>query len=409
MSLNLKIKPCIAMILGGMILAFGIYNIHSISPVTEGGILGLVLLCEHWLGVSPAVSGFVLNALCYGFGWYVLGKGFIAYSAIAGISFSGFYAVFEMFPPVYPEISNYPIAAAFVGALFVGIGVGIAVRFGGAPTGDDAIAMGISGKTGIDMKWVYLISDSIVLLLSLTYIPVEKIFYSFITVIISGQIISIINRIGKVKKGSDKETVDGVKNERVLVGTTKGPKQLVVAMAHKFYHIPATRVSKDILPVKYVAIYQSLSKFGKDAGVYYYGEVIKCSRLRRKRISELPKDSDTLYYRFDVKEWKKLERPIVANGKDIINLATTLPALLESQTVTELQLKNEKERKLYTVLSGFIKENADKVDFDDALITSEGENITIYKQGKSCFSFTKKDFLCDPVYVTEIVANMLYK
>ena len=59
---GMKIKPSIAMILGGMILAFGIYNIHSISPVTEGGTLGLILLCEHWLSVSPAISGFMFSA-----------------------------------------------------------------------------------------------------------------------------------------------------------------------------------------------------------------------------------------------------------------------------------------------------------------------------------------------------------
>ncbi len=409
MSMKLKFKPCIAMILGGMILAFGIYNIHSISPVTEGGILGLVLLCEHWFSVSPAVSGVILNALCYGFGWRVLGNSFIGYSAIAGVSFSGFYALFEMFPPVYADISKIPILAALLGALFVGVGVGIAVRFGGAPTGDDAIALGVSEKTGLDIKWVYLISDSVVLLLSLTYIPAGKIFYSFVTVIASGMLISIINRIGKEEKQCHKEEMCDKEDDRVLVGTTKGPMQLLLAIEHKFYHIPAVRISKEMLPIKYVAIYQSVSKFGKDAGVTYYGEVIKCSRLRRKKISEIPKDSDTLYYRFDVKEWKKLKNRIEAKGRDVISITTTLSALLESRTVTELYLKNEKERRVYSALSDFISKNSDALDFEDALISSEGENVTVYKQGKVCFSFAKQDFVRDPVSVTGITANMLYK
>lgn len=408
MSMKLKIKPCIAMIIGGMILAFGIYNIHSISPVTEGGILGLILLCEYWFSISPAVSGIVLNALCYGFGWYVLGNKFIGYSAIAGISFSGFYAVLEMFPPIYPQIADFPIAAALLGAVFVGVGVGVAVRYGGAPTGDDAVALGMSEKTGIDIKWIYLISDSAVLLLSLTYIPVEKIFYSFITVIVSGQLISIINKIGKVKKENHEET-QKEKDERVLVGTTRGPMQLLSAIEHQFYHIPASRVSKDMLPIKYVAIYQSVSKFGRNAGISYYGEVVKCSRLRRNKISEIPKDSDAVYYRFDVKEWKKLKKPIAAKGRDVVSIITTLSALLESSTVTELYLKSEKERHIYSALTGFIEENFDTANFEDALFTSDGNNIIVYKQGKVCFSFAKNDFIQDPVAVVEITANMLYK
>ncbi|MBE6912268.1 MAG: YitT family protein [Ruminococcaceae bacterium] len=405
----MKIKPSIAMILGGMILAFGIYNIHSISPVTEGGTLGLILLCEHWLSVSPAISGFFLNALCYGFGWCVFGNKFIGYSAIAGISFSGFYALFELFPPLFPQIANYPIIASVAGAVFVGIGVGVAVRFGGAPTGDDAIAMGVSEKTGLDIKWIYLISDGVVLLLSLTYIPMEKILYSLITVIISGQIISAVNSIGKGRKNPKTKGLSDKEDACVLVGTTKGPMQLLTAMKYNFYHIPAIRISKDMLPIKFVAIYQSVSKFGKDAGVTYYGEVVKCSRLKRRKIREIPKESDALYYRFDVKSWEKLQKPIVTNGKDIISITTTLSALLESHTTTELLLKDKRERLIYRAVSGLISQNADTIDFEDAFFTLEEENITVYKQGKVCFLFSKQDFVCDPVSITKIIANMLYK
>ena len=43
-------------ILGGAILAFGLYNIHAPSGITEGGILGLVLLLDHHFSVSPSLS-----------------------------------------------------------------------------------------------------------------------------------------------------------------------------------------------------------------------------------------------------------------------------------------------------------------------------------------------------------------
>ena len=74
-------------IIGGAILAFGLYQIHSISNVTEGGVLGLTLLFQHWLGLSPSISGLVLNAACYLFGYKTLGKQFIRNSFIAGGSF----------------------------------------------------------------------------------------------------------------------------------------------------------------------------------------------------------------------------------------------------------------------------------------------------------------------------------
>ena len=189
---GIKAKNVAVTLLGSAILAFGLYHIHSFSGVTEGGVLGLTLLLHHWLGLSPAVSGLVLNLCCYALGWRVIGGDFVAYSLISGGGFSLFYAIFERFPPLFPGIAELPLLASILGAAFVGVGVGLCVRMGGAPGGDDALAMSLSKLTGAGIQWIYLASDLVVLLLSLSYIPVKKIVYSFLTVILSGQIIGLI-------------------------------------------------------------------------------------------------------------------------------------------------------------------------------------------------------------------------
>ena len=192
---GLKPKNCLMALLGSAILAFGLYNIHSISNVTEGGVLGLTLLLQNWLGISPSISGLVLNAACYLLGFSTLGRDFIGYSIVAGGGFSAFYAVCELFPPIWPGIAEMPLLAALAGAAFVGVGVGISVRAGGAPGGDDALAMSISKLTGVGIQWVYLLSDLIVLGLSLSYIPIRRIVYSLVTVIVSGQLIGVVQSI----------------------------------------------------------------------------------------------------------------------------------------------------------------------------------------------------------------------
>lgn len=197
--MKLRFSNCLIAFLSSALQAFGMYNIHALSDITEGGVLGAVLLIDHWLHISPAVSGFVLNAACYLLGWRTLGKEFIAYSLIAACGFSSAYWVCEQFPPLWPEIAGYPLLAAIIGALFIGIGAGLCVRAGGATSGDDALAMSLSHITKIPIQWVYLVSDLTVLGLSLTYIPVRKIIYSLLTVVLSGQIIGIIQNI-KVKE-----------------------------------------------------------------------------------------------------------------------------------------------------------------------------------------------------------------
>jgi len=192
MLLHLKPRNCITAFLASGFQAFGIYNIHAVADVTEGGVLGATLLLYHWLGISPAISSFVLNTACFLLGLKVLGKTFIGYSFLAALGYSAGYSICEQFPPLWPGIAAHPLLAAIAGALFIGIGAGLTVRAGGATTGDDALAMSISHLAKIPIQNVYLISDLSVLMLSLSYIPFRRIAYSLLTVILSGQIIGWI-------------------------------------------------------------------------------------------------------------------------------------------------------------------------------------------------------------------------
>lgn len=201
---NITLKKCAITLLGSFILAFGLYHVHSISGVTEGGVLGATLLLEHWTGISPALTGGIMNVLCYVLGWKLLGKEFIAYSALATAGFSGTYKICEQFPHLWPGLADMPLVAALVGALFVGVGAGLCVRVGGAPSGDDALAMSISHAAGWKIQWVYLLSDLIVLVMSLSYIPVRRIGYSLFTVLLSGQLIGFVQNFNRTQEtGAD--------------------------------------------------------------------------------------------------------------------------------------------------------------------------------------------------------------
>ena len=195
----MKLKPisCAVALFSSAFLAFGLYHVHSFSGVTEGGVLGMTLLLEHWLHISPAVSGFVMNAVCYAAGWRLLGRPFIGYSAVAAAGFSLAYKIFEQFPPLWPGLADLPLAASVLGAMFVGVGAGLCVRVGGATGGDDALAMCLARMTGWDIQWIYLLSDFSVLALSVSYIPLERIGWSVLTVVLSGQIIGVIQKVGR--------------------------------------------------------------------------------------------------------------------------------------------------------------------------------------------------------------------
>lgn len=188
------VKNSLMAILGASVMAFGLYEIHSFSGVTEGGILGASLLLEKHFSLSPATTSLIMNIICYAVGFKILGRSFLVYSSVATLSFSLIYRILELTPPLFKGIYQYPLVAALAGAIFIGVGAGLCVRAGGAPSGDDALAMSFSRLFKVKIEIIYLISDLVVILLSLSYIPWSRLIYSFITVLISGKIIGIVVR-----------------------------------------------------------------------------------------------------------------------------------------------------------------------------------------------------------------------
>ena len=195
---KLTLKNIVLSVVGAFIMAFGLYEVHSFSGVTEGGVLGASLLLKNTLSLSPALTSFVMNAVCYFIGFKILGKTFLVYSGIGALSFSVSYSLLEKTEPLL-DLSPYPLIAAIVGALFIGVGAGLSVRAGGAPSGDDSLAMALSRKFKVKIETVYLVSDLTVLALSLSYIPVRRIIYSLLSVILSGKIIGIVERFKREK------------------------------------------------------------------------------------------------------------------------------------------------------------------------------------------------------------------
>jgi len=189
---NISLKHYALLLCGAAVLSFGLYNVHSQSGITEGGVLGMTLLLNHWFDISPSVSGIMLDLTCYFIGWRLLGNSFLINVFFACCCFSLSYRVWEHLGYIIPDLSHHQLIAAVVGALFVGIGVGVVVREGGASGGDDALALVISHLTKCRISKAYLVTDLTVLCLSLSYIPFGKIVFSLITVTLSSFIIDKI-------------------------------------------------------------------------------------------------------------------------------------------------------------------------------------------------------------------------
>ena len=190
-----SLKDISLILIGSTILAFGVYNFYYLNSITEGGVLGIILLLKNIFGFDVSVAGAILDIALLIMGFKMFGKKFFIYSVGASVGFSVLYDIFETVGPLVPQMGMF--TSAVLGGLSVGIGCGIMMRVGCASGGDDALAMIISKVTSLKLSTVYLITDGIVLLLSVSYIPVVQLVYSIVAVLISGKTIDFIYGLGR--------------------------------------------------------------------------------------------------------------------------------------------------------------------------------------------------------------------
>ncbi len=200
----------------------------------------------------------------------------------------------------------------------------------------------------------------------------------------------------------------------VLVGSLKNKEQLNLCLSHRFYHIPAQQLKTEDFPIRFVALYQSRNLFNTQAGIRYVGEVISCTRVPRKEIREIPKNSDEMYYRFNIKEWTELPKAILPKEAGGIRFFTNRFLLEHSALVPELKLKSEAEYRLYSELkrateSTEINDSESNICFNyqNVKFVFDAGKINVYRQGKLMAQKTIEEFGRSPGAVFYSLQSLL--
>ena len=202
-------------------------------------------------------------------------------------------------------------------------------------------------------------------------------------------------------------------NQRdVLVGALRNRAQLDTCLKYKFYHIPASKIRDADLPIHYVAIYQSINIFGREAGIRYYGEVTKTSAVKRRDIREIPKNSDEAYYRFEIKEWKELNIPLVAKEVRDFPFFTNMFLLQHCPDVPDLHISSEEEYRLYIEVRRLANDaSVNETDaepgfkYDDKTIIMENGDIVVLKDGTKIEQISIETFMRKPRESMRVIAK----
>ena len=100
------IKNLALIVLGSCILAFGSFNFNYQNGVTEGGVLGLLLLIKNIFDISPSVTALIIDLSLFALGAKFFGKQFLVLSIFASLSFSSWYKMWESIGFIVPNLRD---------------------------------------------------------------------------------------------------------------------------------------------------------------------------------------------------------------------------------------------------------------------------------------------------------------
>lgn len=181
-EINHEFSDFIYLILGVLSASFGLTGFLMPSAFIDGGVTGVSLMLNTLTGVSLSTFLVVLNLPFLILAYFSIGKRFAIKSVISIILLA---LVVGFFP--FPQITDGKILIAAFGGLFLGLGIGLAIRGGGILDGTEVLAIYISRNSiltvgnvilffnvAIFLVAAYLLSTEIALYAILTYFSASK-------------------------------------------------------------------------------------------------------------------------------------------------------------------------------------------------------------------------------------------
>ncbi|MGE8204680.1 YitT family protein [Heyndrickxia sp. NPDC080065] len=133
----------LAIIIGGFIAAYGLETVLIPNNVSDGGVTGLSIVGSELFGLPLGVLIAIINIPFIWLGYKQIGKSFAIYSIIGIASLAVGTSLMHHTPAI---IEGDTLLVTVVGGIILGIGMGVALRNGGALDGIDMLAVLLSRK-----------------------------------------------------------------------------------------------------------------------------------------------------------------------------------------------------------------------------------------------------------------------
>lgn len=213
-------------IIGCLLMAFGVVGFLSPNKVAMGGTGGLAIIFNYLFSLPIGVLFALINIPLLIISIRFLGKYFALKSTVAIITVSIFIDVISEYIGL-PALSKEPLLATLYGGIAVGLGIGFIFKGGGSAGGGTIIARIITSKTSLKTGTVILILDAIVVVCTaIVFNNVELALWSMISIFITTKMIDVVlsgrpnGRVVHISSANNLEPLGKLINEKIGVNGT---------------------------------------------------------------------------------------------------------------------------------------------------------------------------------------------
>ncbi|KIO76941.1 membrane protein [Pedobacter lusitanus] len=181
------LKDFILIGLGIVSACFGLKSFLMPSEFIDGGVTGISLLISTLTGFKLSYLILLINIPFVILGYSQIGKAFAIKTAFAIIIL----AIFLIILPFQP-ITHDKLLIAFFGGLFLGGGIGLAMRGGCVIDGTEVLALYISKNSMLTVGNIILILNILIFGVAATLLDIETAMYAILTYLSASKTIDFV-------------------------------------------------------------------------------------------------------------------------------------------------------------------------------------------------------------------------
>ncbi|HWJ79719.1 MAG TPA: YitT family protein [Niallia sp.] len=179
----------IAIIIGGIIAAYGLETVLIPNNVSDGGVTGLSIVGSEFFHIPLGVLIAIINIPFIWLGYKQIGKSFAIYSVIGIVSLALGTSLMHHMPAI---IEGDTLLITVVGGIIIGFGMGLALRNGGALDGIDMLAVLLSRKLPFGTSDLILFLNLFVFIIVSSVFGLQGAILSAIAYFIASKVIHIV-------------------------------------------------------------------------------------------------------------------------------------------------------------------------------------------------------------------------